>query len=163
MNILSVLRRLLLSSLFLCSFALVPVQVQAEELATPSCIEICIGWNGFGICIKWTCHADLAVLESFAAETQKDFVDFDWTTLAEIDNAGFNVICANENDEYEERIKLNEQLIYTEGNLSEETSYSYQEPISSFEKGVVHCCGLQDIDTNGNDFIHYDEVDCFIP
>jgi len=109
-------------------------------------------------------HPLLVVLaDDFEATLKKegDGIILNWSTLFELDNAGFNVwrFQIEESEEKTEPVgitKLNDKLISAQGNL---TTYSQEDP--DLTPGINYYV-LQDFATDGSDKVHCDSITAII-
>jgi hypothetical protein len=103
----------------------------------------------------------LVTLSNFIIVPTLGGFEIKWETRSERDNAGFFIWRGvKEEDEYKNVHRVSE-LIPTEGNLIGGATYSYQDTISDFQKGLVYCYGLEDVDDQGISTYHYDFIRCF--
>lgn len=89
-------------------------------------------------------------LGSFAAVSRPSGVELDWVTGTEIDNAGFNVYRAL--DEDGEQVKLNDELIASMGSELEGASYSFTD--SDVASGTTYYYWLESVELGGNTSRH---------
>jgi hypothetical protein len=116
---------------------------------------VATGRDNYGQCdlSDWNlnyCPPTLITLSSFAAESQSGEVLLQWTTAAEIDNAGFNIYRAeSENGEYEQ---INETLISAKGSPTQGASYEYVD--TDVQNRKTYYYKLEDIYLNGVSTFH---------
>jgi len=92
----------------------------------------------------------LISLSSFAATPFSKAVVIEWTTASEIDNAGFNVYRAeSEEGPY---IKINEDMIFTQGSSTEGSSYEFID--EGLKNRRTYYYQLEDKDFNGQSTFH---------
>lgn len=89
-------------------------------------------------------------LSSFTAIGYEDYVEVEWTTATEIDNAGFNLYRGLKKDG--EKSKLNAELISAQGNELEGASYSFTD--TDVTSGVTYYYWLEDVDLHGRSAMH---------
>ena len=128
-------------------------------MATGVCEEI----NDYGVVIGGVKHKNgvkkgviavpqstLIHLSSFTATPKAGKVIIQWSTEAEIDNAGFNIYRAE--SEHGNYIKINTSLISAQGTSVQGASYEF------IDKGIknrkTYWYKLEDIDVNGDSTMH---------
>jgi hypothetical protein len=99
-----------------------------------------------GPCIKPT----LIELISFTATLSNRTVVIKWTTVSEIDNAGFNLYRAE--SEHGEYVKINTSLIPAEGSPTRGASYQYVD--NNVKNRTIYYYRLEDINLNGVASLH---------
>ena len=92
----------------------------------------------------------LIELVQFTAVPQNNQITLTWTTLSEIDNAGFNLWRSDTNDEKYTRINF--MIIEAKGGATQEAEYAYSDDTAKV--GVKYYYKLEDIDTRGNSTFH---------
>ena len=97
-----------------------------------------------------TTPATLINLSSFTATPKFSKVIIQWSTEAEIDNAGFNLYRAESEDG--EYIKINDSLIPAQGSSTQGTSYEYVD--NGLQNRKTYFYKLEDIDFNGTSTMH---------
>ena len=108
------------------------------------------GRNNYGECDLTTwdldyCPPTLITLTSFTAESQSGEVLLQWTTAAEIDNAGFNLYRAESVDG--EYVQINETLIPAEGSPTQGASYQFID--ENVQNRKTYWYKLEDMDIYG--------------
>jgi hypothetical protein len=88
-------------------------------------------------------------LLSFAARPAADRVRLMWETGSEVDNAGFNVWCSEEEGEY---AQINEALIPARGDPASGARYDYTD--RDVTQGVTYWYKLEDVDVYGVSTFH---------
>lgn len=100
-------------------------------------------------------------LRNFAAELETNQIHFNWETATEVDNLGVNIWCTQiEGNDFKDPLKLNPELIPTQGNSTNGTTYSktYSVEATGLKAGV-HYCALEDVDSDGQCVLHCDHID----
>jgi hypothetical protein len=97
-----------------------------------------------------TAPATLINLSSFTATPKFSKVIIQWSTEAEIDNAGFNLYRAETEDG--EYTKINDSLIPTQGSSTQGASYEYID--TGLRNKKTYYYKLEDIDLNGKLTFH---------
>lgn len=107
---------------------------------------VLIGASGVG------CSEGMAAvaLSSFAAMGYEDYVEIEWSTAAEIGNAGFNIHRAA--GEESDRARINTEIIPAEGGELEGHLYSFTD--HDIEGGVPYVYWIEDIDIEGRSTMH---------
>ncbi|MDM8562662.1 PKD domain-containing protein, partial [Candidatus Marithioploca araucensis] len=101
---------------------------------------------------------NLVGLANFTATTKDDGIHLDWETVSEIDNAGFYIVRArDENGKYTEVIRITEQLIQSVDGSINGASYSYVD--SNVISGNTFYYALEDIEFSGKRTIHLEFID----
>ena len=97
-----------------------------------------------------TADITLVELSSFTATPKAGKVLLQWTTEAEISNAGFNLYrSTTENGEY---IKINDSLIPAQGSSTQGASYEFVD--TNVQNRKTYYYKLEDIDLNGKSTMH---------
>ena len=95
-------------------------------------------------------EATIIKLSSFEAVPGNRVITINWTTESEVDNAGFNIYRAEEeNGEY---IQINDSLISSEGSPTEGASYEVVD--EDVMNRFTYYYKLEDIDLNGTSTMH---------
>jgi hypothetical protein len=97
-----------------------------------------------------TVPTSLIDLSSFTATPKLNKVILQWSTVAEIDNAGFNLYRAETEDG--EYIKINTSLISAKGSSTQGASYEYID--NGLQNRKTYYYKLEDIDLNGTSTAH---------
>ena len=100
-------------------------------------------------------------LQDFVAELETNQIHFNWKTATEVDNLGVNIWCAQiEGNDFKDPLKLNPELIPTQGNSHSGATYSktYSVEATGLKAGV-HYCALEDVDSDGQCALHCDHID----
>jgi hypothetical protein len=110
-----------------------------------------IGWIHFNSVVPVFYQVvTLVTLESLEVLPGNAEITLLWVTSSEINNAGYNVYRAVEEDgEYE---KINETLIPAQGSATQGASYSYTD--DNVQNRKTYYYKLEDIDLNGNSTMH---------
>jgi hypothetical protein len=90
-------------------------------------------------------HPTFVDLESFNAVANDGMVNLQWTTAAEIGNAGFNV--HRSLGDFSDRLLLSEQLMASRGDELQGGIYSYTD--RNVQRGLTYYYWLEDIDFSG--------------
>ena len=113
----------------------------------------------------WTCYGEglnyadtttapigptMIKMSSFSATVRNGYVEVEWTTATELNNAGFNLYRGTTIDA--EKIRLNEDLIPSKGNELEGAVYSYTD--YDVASGADYYYWLEDVDLSGNGTMH---------
>jgi hypothetical protein len=98
--------------------------------------------------IKTECQSPPASVElaSFTATGHEDYVEIEWITAAEIDNAGFNIHRGI--NEEGDKSKLNEVMIPARGSELEGSIYSFTD--YDVTDGITYYYWLEDVNIHGN-------------
>jgi hypothetical protein len=124
------------------------------SVGSETMISTCIDDNdcspGYA-CIGGQCQeSTLVYLDSFTATPQSNKVILNWTTAAEIDNAGFNLYRAeSENGKYEQ---INASQIPAEGMTTIGATYEFIDTDAQNRK--TYWYKLEDVDYNGTTMLH---------
>lgn len=103
--------------------------------------------NNSGLMFIFAPHGSFAVeLASLTAAGYDDRVEIEWSTVTEIDNAGFNVHRGTSEDG--RYVQVNEEMIHARGGELEGASYSFTD--RDVEEGVTYYYLLEDINLEGN-------------
>jgi hypothetical protein len=97
-----------------------------------------------------TTPATLINLSSFTVTPKFSKVIIQWSTEAEIENAGFNIYRSEAEDG--EYIKINDSLIPAQGSSTQGTSYEYVD--NGLQNRKTYYYKLEDIDLNGVSIMH---------
>ena len=97
-----------------------------------------------------TAPATLINLSSFTATPKFSKVIIQWSTEAEIDNAGFNLYRSESEDG--EYIKINDSLIPAQGSSTQGASYEFID--NDVKNRKTYYYKLEDIDLNGISTMH---------
>jgi hypothetical protein len=111
------------------------------------CTTITTTWKPDGICDYCTgqCGETVIALSSFTAQPGNGSVTLNWTTEAEMDNAGFNILRAeSENGEY---VKINAAIIPSKAGAAAGASYQFID--SNAQNRKTYFYKLEDIDVSG--------------
>jgi hypothetical protein len=92
----------------------------------------------------------LITLASFVAEPRSHAIILTWSTVSEIDTAGFNLYRST--SESEEYIKLNQSLIPAQGSPTQGASYEFID--NDVKNRKTYFYKLEDIDLNGISTMH---------
>jgi hypothetical protein len=95
-------------------------------------------------------QSTLITLNSFTATPSDRKVILNWTTESEIDNAGFNIYRAE--DEDGEYVKINNSLIPAEGSPTSGATYQFVD--NDVKNRRTYYYKLEDIDLNGTSTMH---------
>jgi len=90
----------------------------------------------------------LIELASFTAMPYESYVQVEWETASEIDNAGFN-LWRSDGGEY---LQLNAALIPAQGGPTQGAYYEYQDATAA--NGVIYYYKLEDVDIHGVSTFH---------
>ncbi len=107
------------------------------------------------ICVShdWGCQCEdstLIELSELIADPGNKQITLQWNTASEIDNAGFNIYRAtSEGGDY---IRINSELIPSEGNPVEGASYGFID--SGLKNRKTYYYELEDVDMNGTATMH---------
>ena len=94
--------------------------------------------------------ANLIELDQFSAASQRDQIIIAWTTLSEIDSAGFNLWRSESgNGKY---IRINPGTIEAAGGATLSAGYSYAD--NTARPGITYYYKLEDIDNSGVSTFH---------
>lgn len=96
------------------------------------------------------CEPTLIRLSSFTAAPKPGRVILDWSTAAEIDNAGFNLYRSESADG--NYIRINNSLIAAKGTSTQGTSYEFID--TSIQNRKTYYYKLEDIDLSGKSTMH---------
>jgi hypothetical protein len=96
------------------------------------------------------CELTLVTLSSFSATPSSKKVVIEWTTEAEIDNAGFNIYRAESRDG--EYIQINDTLITGQGFATQGAVYEFVD--TKVQNRKTYYYKLEDIDLNGTSTMH---------
>jgi len=97
-----------------------------------------------------TAQPTLINLSSFDAKGIWRFVILTWKTESEVNNAGFNIYCAE--SEAGEYVKINSSLIPAKGSTTEGANYRYIDQTA--KRGTTYYYKLEDVDMSGNATMH---------
>jgi hypothetical protein len=105
-------------------------------------------WYGYPAAV---CEVPTVInLASFTATPKAGKVIIQWSTEAEIDNAGFNIFRAKaEEGDY---IKINSTLIAAEGSSTQGATYEFID--SGLRNGKTYYYKLEDVGLNGTSTMH---------
>ena len=95
-------------------------------------------------------QSTLIHLSSFTATPKAGKVIIQWSTEAEIDNAGFNIYRAE--SEYGNYIKINSSLVPAQGSSTQGASYEFVD--KDVQNRKTYYYKLEDIDLNGTSTMH---------
>jgi hypothetical protein len=117
------------------------------------CTTITTTWDANGTCNYCTgicVPGTLIDLSSFTAKPSNGRVKLEWSTEAEIDNAGFNIYRSESGDVGYE--KINPELIAAKGSETKGAKYVFIDNIAKNRKTYFY--KLEDIDLNGTSTMH---------
>ena len=109
--------------------------------------------NGSYLCDMGAYEAEGPTLiksDQFSAVPQGNQITITWSTLSEIDNAGFNLWRSEAKDG--KYTMINFKIIEAEGGATLKAEYSYSD--NTAKAGVTYYYKLEDIDTRGNSTFH---------
>jgi hypothetical protein len=118
-----------------------------------SCLTVATKWAPGGTCNYCTGMCDISTvisLTSFTAQASNGRVKLEWTTEAEIDNAGFNIYRSE--TEAGEYVKINSELIPAKGSETKGAKYVFTDNIAKNRKTYFY--KLEDVDLNGTSTMH---------
>jgi hypothetical protein len=110
-------------------------------------------YKGYYGCCVWPVREavpTLIKLASFQAIPKAGKVILQWETETEVDNAGFNIYRAETEDG--EYIKINEEIIASEGSATQGASYEFVD--DAVQNGRTYFYKLEDLDTQGGSKMH---------
>ena len=124
--------------------------VSEEVVQTPMGILTTFTWGAFTNSTIYKGISDLITLDQFEAVAQGNQIILSWTTLSEIDNAGFNIWRSDKKDG--KYTKINSKIIEAQGGATEVAEYAYSD--NTGRPGVRYYYKLEDIDTRGASTFH---------
>ncbi len=89
-------------------------------------------------------------ISSLSANGHDGYVEVNWTTASELDNAGFNLYRSLSKDG--EKSQLNEALIPAQGDELQGASYSFTD--NDVTPGITYYYWLEDVDIHGKSTMH---------